>query len=111
MRPDTFFSLFFLFLLLHSSFFSFFFFFFFSIKHIWLRAVSGFGFLIHSDFLVEVVVVLRVVGSGCGFLGLPLVVVELGLKSRKEKNTRVAAMIFCVVSVYGSILAESEVKN
>ena len=76
-----------------SSLFSFFlysslwfFFFFFSIKHIWLRAVSGFGFLIHSDFLVEVVVVLRVVGSGCGFLGLPLVVVELGLKSRKEKG-------------------------
>ena len=61
-------------------------FFFFSIKHIWLRAVSGFGFLIHSDFLVEVVVVLRAVGGGCGFLGLPLVVVELGLKSRKEKG-------------------------
>ena len=39
----------------------------------WLRAVGGFGFLIHLDFLVEVVVVLRVVGSGgcgCGFLGL-----------------------------------------
>ena len=32
-------------------------------------------------FLVEVVVVLRAVGGrgcGCGFLGLPLVVVELG---------------------------------
>ena len=30
-------------------------------------------------FLVEVVVVLRVVGGGgCGFLGLPLVVVKLG---------------------------------
>ena len=76
-----------------SSLFSFFlysslwfFFFFFSIKHIWLRAVSGFGFLIHSDFLVEVVVVLRAVSGGCGFLGLPLVVVELGLKSRKEKG-------------------------
>ena len=54
-----------------------------SIKHIWLRAIGGFGFLIHSNFLVEVVVVLRVVGGGgggycCGFLGLPLVVVELG---------------------------------
>ena len=57
-------------------------FFFFSIKHIWLRAVGGFGFLIHSDFLVEVVVVLRTVGGGggcgCGFLGLPLVVVYEG---------------------------------
>ena len=31
-------------------------------------------------------VVLRAVGGGCGFLGLPLVVVELGLKSRKEKG-------------------------
>ena len=84
MRPDAFFSLFFLsfFFTLVSSLF----FFFFSIKHIWLRAVSGFGFLIHSDFLVEVVVVLRAVGGGCGFLGLPLVVVELGLKSRKEKG-------------------------
>ena len=51
-----------------------------SIKHIWLRAIGGFGFLIHSNFLVEVVVVLRDVGGGycCGFLGLPLVVVELG---------------------------------
>ena len=64
----------------------FFFFFFFSIKHIWLRAVSRFGFLIHLDFLVEVVVVLRAVGGGYEFLGLPLVVVELGLKSRKEKG-------------------------
>ena len=59
MRPDA------------SSFF--FFFFSFSIKHIWLRAVGGFGFLIHSDFLVEVVVVLKAVGGGgcgcgCGFL-------------------------------------------
>ena len=48
---------------------------------IWLRAISGFRFLIHSDFMVEVVVVLRPVGGGgcgCGFLGLPLVVVELG---------------------------------
>ena len=48
-----------------------------------MRVVGGFGFLIHSDFLVEVVVVvvLRAVGGGgcgCGFLGLPLVVVELG---------------------------------
>ena len=46
-----------------------------------MRAVGRFGFLIHLDFLVEVVVVLRVVGGGgcgCGFLGLPLVVVELG---------------------------------
>ena len=52
--------------------------FFFSIKHIWLRAVGGFGFLIYSDFLVEVVGVLRAVGGGgcgCGLLGLPLVVV------------------------------------
>ena len=48
----------------------------------WLRAVGRFGFLIHSNFLVEVVVVLRAVGGGgcgCRFLGLPLVVVvELG---------------------------------
>ena len=47
----------------------------------WLRAVGGFGFLIHSDFWVEVMVVLRAVGGGgrsCGFLGLLLVVVELG---------------------------------
>ena len=77
------FSFFFFFFTLVSSLF----FFFFSIKHIWLRAISGFGFLIHSDFLVEVVVVLRVVGGGCGFLGLLLVVVvELGLKSKKEKG-------------------------
>ena len=41
-----------------------------------MRAVGGFRFLIHSDFLVEVVVVLRAVGGcGCGFLGSPLVVV------------------------------------
>ena len=47
----------------------------------WLRAVGGFRFLIHLDFFVEVVVVLRVVGGGgcgCGFLGSLLVVVELG---------------------------------
>ena len=51
-----------------------------------MRVVGGFGFLIHSDFLVEVMVVLRAVGGDCGFLGLPLVVAELGLKSRKEKG-------------------------
>ena len=37
--------------------------------------------MIHSDFLVEVVVVLRAVGGGgcgCRFLGLPLVVVDEG---------------------------------
>ena len=54
----------------------------FSIKHIWLRAVGGFGFLSHSDFVVEVVVMLKVVGGGgcgCGFLDLPLVVVEVEL--------------------------------
>ena len=46
-----------------------------------MRAVGGFRFLIHLDFFVEVVVVLRVVGGGgcgCGFLGSLLVVVELG---------------------------------
>ena len=46
-----------------------------------MRAIGGFGFFILSDFLAEVVVVLRVVGGrgcGCLFLGLPLVVVELG---------------------------------
>ena len=47
-----------------------------------VKGCGGFGFLIHSDFLVEVVVVLRAIGSGgrgCGFLGLLLVVVvELG---------------------------------
>ena len=68
----------------------------------WLRAVGGFGFLIHSDFLVEVVVVLRVVsggGCGCGFLGLPLVVVELGLKSRKKKrNAGSNHILLCSVS-------------
>ena len=61
--------------------FSFSFFFSPSIKHIWLRTIGGFGFLIHSDFLVEVVVVLRAVGGGgcgCGFLGLSLVVVDEG---------------------------------
>ena len=37
--------------------------------------------LVHLDFWVEVVVLLRAVGGGgcgCGFLGLLLVVVELG---------------------------------
>ena len=72
--------------------------------------------LVRLDFLVEIVVVLRADGGGgCEFLGLPLVVVELGgvagFEEQKRKNTRVAAMIFCVVSVYGSILAEGEVKN
>ena len=46
-----------------------------------MRAIGAFGFLIHLDFLVEVVIVLRAVGGGgcgCGFLDLPLVVVELG---------------------------------
>ena len=41
----------------------------------------GFGFSMFVGFLVEVVVVLKVVGGGgcsCGFLGLQLVVVELG---------------------------------
>ena len=68
--------------------------------------------MIHSDFLVKVVVVLRA-ASGCGFLGLTLVVVELGLKSRKKKKgTQVATIFFYVVLVGGSIiLAKSEVKN
>ena len=69
-------------LLLFLFFFFFFLFYFYSsIKHIWLRAVGRFGFLIHLDFLVEVVVVLRAIGGGgcgCGFLGLPLVMVKLG---------------------------------
>ena len=82
-----------------------------SIKHIWLRAIGGFGFLIHSNFLVEVVVVLRAVGGGgggycCGFLGLPLVVVELGFnvarfEEQKRKGTRVATIFLCVVLVGG----------
>ena len=85
-----------------------------------MRAVGGFGFLIDSDFLVEVVVVLRVVGGGgcgCGFLGLSLVVVELGFgeagfEEQKRKGTRVATVFFCAVSMGGSIiLAKSEVKN
>ena len=85
-----------------------------------MRAVGGFGFLIHSDFLVEAVVVLRAVGGGgcgCGFLDLPLVMVELGfsvaeLEEQKRKGTRVATVIFCVVSMGGSIiLAKSGVKN
>ena len=37
----------------------------------WLRAIGGFGFLIHSEFLVEVVVVgfwvFAVGGGGAGF--------------------------------------------
>ena len=50
--------------------------------------------LLCLDFLVEVVVVLRAVGvgGGCGFLDLPLVVVELGfggLKSRKEEKKKI----------------------
>ena len=76
--------------------------------------------MIHSDFLVEVAVVLRAVGGGscgCGFLGLPLVVVELGFgvagfEEQKRKGSRVATRIFCIVSVGGSIiLAKSGVKN
>ena len=68
-------------MLLLFLFLFFFFFFYSSINHIWLRAVGRFGFLIHLDFLVEVVVVLRAIGGGgcgCGFLGLPLVMVKLG---------------------------------
>ena len=77
-----------------------------SIKHIWLRAIGGFGFLIHSNFLVEVVVVLRDVGGGgggycCGFLGLPLVVVELGLKSRKKKKRNAGSNHILLCSVSG----------
>ena len=76
----------------------------FSIKHIWLGAVGEFGFLIHSDFLVEVVIVLRVVGGGgCGygFLGLLLVVVELGLKSRKKKKRNAGSNHILLCSVSG----------
>ena len=77
-----------------------------------MRAVGGFGFLIHSDFLVEVVIVLRAIGGGgcgCGFLGLSLVVVELafnvaGFEEQKRKGTWVATIIFCIVSVGGSII-------
>ena len=107
MRPDAFLFIYLLLL-------------FFSIKHIWLRVIGGFGFLIHSDFLVEVMVVLRAIGSsgcGCGFLGLPLVVVELGFdearfEEQKRKGTRVATVFFCAVLVGGSIiLAKSKVKN
>ena len=88
-----------------------------------MRAVGGFGFLIHSNFLVEVVVVLRAVGGGgggygCGILGLPLVVVvELGFgearfEEQKRKGMQVATVFFCAVSVGGSIiLAKIEVKN
>ena len=66
---------------------------------------------------MEVVVVLRAIGGGCGFLGLLLVVVELdfgvaGFEEQKRKGTRVATIFFCVVLVGGSIiLAKSEVKN
>ena len=81
-------------------------------KHIWLRAVGGFGFLIHLDFLVEVVVVLRAAGGGdCGygFLGLPLVVVEQGFdvagfeernkkKKKKKGNTGSNHILLCSVS-------------
>ena len=77
--------------------------------------------LLCLDFLVEVVVVLRAVGGGgygCGFLGLPLVVVELGFgvagfeEQEKKKGTWVATIFYCVVSMGGSIiLAKSEVKN
>ena len=64
-------------------------------------------------------IVLRAVGGGgcrCGFLDLPLVVVELGFgvagfEEQKRKGTRVATIFFCVVSVGESIiLAKSEVK-
>ena len=71
---------------------------FFFYKHIWLRAAGGFGFLIHLDFLVKVVVVfvVRAVGGGdCGygFLGLLLVVVEqgfdvAGFEERKKKKKK-----------------------
>ena len=52
--------------------------------------------MIHLDFLVEVVVVLRAVGGGdygYGFLGLPLVVVEqgfdvVGFEERKKKKKK-----------------------
>ena len=56
---------------------------------------------------------LRVVGGGgcgCGFLGLPLVVVELGFgvagfeEQKKKKGTRVATIFYCVVSMGGSII-------
>ena len=56
-------------------------------------------------------------GCGCGFLDLPLVVVELGFgvtgfEEQKRKGMRVATIFFCVVSMGGSIiLATSEVKN
>ena len=57
-------------------------------------------------------------GCGCGFLGLPLVVVELGFgvagfeEQEKKKGTWVATIFYCVVSMGGSIiLAKSEVKN
>ena len=104
MRPDAFFSLFFLsffFTLVSSLSLSLFF----SIKHIWLRAVGGFGFLIHSDFLVEVVVVLRAVGGGCGFLGLPLVVVELDFGvAGFEEQKMLGHMCFSCYRTYVMIL-------
>ena len=82
-----------------SSFF--FFFFSSSIKHIWLRAVGDFGFWIHLDFLVEVVVVLKAVGGGgcgCGFLDLPLVVVELGFGVARFEDVGNNHILLCSVS-------------
>ena len=89
MRPDAFIYLFIIIIII------------FSIKHIWLRAVGGFGFLIHSDFLVEVVVVLKAVGGGgcgCGFLDLPLVVVELGFGVARFEDVGNNHILLCSVS-------------
>ena len=68
--------------------------------------------LLCLDFLVEVVVVLRAVGGGggCGLWWLWISGFAVGgdgagfrgfeeQKRRKEKNTLVAAIIFCVVTV------------